>query len=261
MSSSGFASGMISGPLVRYVLMAAVRDRLILSLMLMIVVGACLSLFLGSAALIEGDQFALVFAASGLRFAGVAGLVLFIVFYMRRSFDNKDIEFLLSRPLSRMEFILSHAVAFAALAMLVAAAIGFAVYMVNPWAFKAGHILWIISLAMEFTIMTSAALFFSMVLSSAAGSALAVFGLYILARLMGQLLGVAGMGDTSHTLSALMNIVSMVIPRLDLMAQSSWLIYSDAVQEIGYGFVLMQGFLYSALLTGAAIIDLRRRQF
>lgn len=245
----------------RYVLMAAVRDRLFLSLILLVAVGACLALFLGSAAFIEGDQFSLVFAASGLRFAGVVGLVLFIVFHVRRSFDSKDVDFLLSRPISRTGFIISHGVAFSILALVVVATIGFAVYMVNPGAFKAGHILWLVSLAMEFTIVASASLFFSMVLSSAVASSMAVFGFYVLARLMGQLLGIAGLGDTAPVLGVVMNIISMVIPRLDLMAQSSWLIYSNSAHEVGYGFVVLQGLLYSALLNGAAIIDLRRRQF
>lgn len=258
---TGFASKIVSGTLVRYVLMSALRDRLFLSLALLMVVGACLSLFLGSSALIEGDQFTLVFAAAGLRLAGVAGLVVFIVFHMRRSFDSKDVDFLLSRPISREGFILSHAVAFSILALAMAAAIGFAVFIVNPPAFGEGHVFWAISLAMELMIVAGAALFFSMVLSSAAGGVFAVLGLYVLARLMGQLLGIAGISDTIQALRVIMNIVSMVVPRLDLMAQSSWLVYPDAGREIGYGFVLAQGILYSGLLIVAAMIDLRRRQF
>ena len=58
-----------------------------------------------------------------------------------------------------------------------------------------------------------------------------------------------------------MNIVSMVVPRIDLMTQTSWLIYPDAPNEIGYAFVLIQGVVYCALLITAALVDLRRRQF
>jgi len=103
---------MFSWPLVTYVLMAALRDRLIVSLIVLVAVGTSLSVFIGSSAILEKDQFALVFAAAGLRFAGVAGLVLFTVFYVRRAFDTKDIEFLLARPVSRFSFLFSHAVAF-----------------------------------------------------------------------------------------------------------------------------------------------------
>lgn len=255
---------MISGPLVRYVLMAALRDRLVISLGLLIVVGACLSIFLGSAALTEYDQFARVFAGSGLRFTGVVGLVLFVVFYIRRSFDNKDVEFLLSRPITRTGFILSHALAFSLLAAALSLAIGIAVCLVSPGAVAAGHALWTFSLMIELIIIVNAALFFSMVLSSAAGGAMAVFGLYVLARLMGQLLGIAEKGEgavIATVLEGAMNMVSMVVPRLDLMAQTTWLIYPESIGEVNFTFVIFQGMIYTGLLICAALIDLRRRQF
>lgn len=255
---------MISWPLIRYVLMAALRDRLVLSLGALVAVGASLSVFLGSGAFIEGSQFALVFAAGGLRFAGTAGLVLFVIFYLRRSFENKDVEFLLSRPISRTSFILSHSIAFSMLAVFLAGIIGVAVCAVVVQAVGSGHGLWVFSLMMEYIIIVNAALFFAMVLQSAAGGAMAVFGLYVLSRLMGQLLGIAsvdGASSVSMLLNPIMNIVSMVVPRIDLMTQTSWLIYPDAGGDVGFVFVAIQGIIYSGLLVCAALIDLRRRQF
>lgn len=253
----------VSGPLVRYIIMSAIRDRLILSLIVVVLVGASLSLFLGSSAMIESDQFSLVFASGGLRLAAMAGLVLFVVFHVRRSFDTKDVDFLLSRPISRTGFILSHSVAFSLIAAVIAAAVSAAVCMVSPGAINDGYAIWAVSLMVEMIIMANAALFFSMVVSSAAGSALAVFGLYVLSRLMGQLLGIADIPDDMFlypVLRAGMNIVSMVVPRLDLMAQTSWLIYPDRIST-GYGFIVLQGVLYTGLLVTAALVDLRRRQF
>lgn len=257
---------MLSIPLVRYVLMAARRDRLLTSLVLLIVVGAALSLFLGSSALIEEQTFSLVFAASGLRVAGVAGLVMFVVFFMRRGFDNKDVDFLLSRPIGRGAFILSHAAAFSLIAAVLGLAIGFAVLSMRGdlLGFPSVYLLWVCTLVIEFVIMVNVALFFSMVLSSAVGGAMAVFGLYILARLMGQLLGIAEVSGTVAGLPFLragMEIVSMVVPRLDLMAQTSWLVYPEVKPGIGYLFSVFQGVLYSALVICSALVDLRRRQF
>jgi ABC-type transport system involved in multi-copper enzyme maturation permease subunit len=254
---------MVSLPLVKYVLMAALRDRLVLSMMLLIVVGAAVSLFLGSAAMIEDDQFSLVYAAGGLRFAGVAGLVLFAVFFLRRSFDNKDVDFLLSRPISRTAFILSHALAFSLIAAAMAVAVVIALVLVSPGGVGAGHLRWGVSILLEFIIVVNAALFFSMVLTSAAGGVLSVFGLYVLARLMGQLLSIAATGGNllGLPMHGVMNIIAMVTPRLDLMAQTSWLVYPDDPVMFGYGFMIAQGVFYTALLIVAALIDLRRRQF
>lgn len=254
---------MISGPLIRYVLMAAVRDRLILSLLLVIVLGSCLSIFLGSAAVVESRQFALVYTAGGLRFTGIFGLVLFVVFHIRRSFENKDVEFLLSRPISRTSFILSHAAAFSILAVALSLAITFIVLVFSGGKIGVGHELWIFSLIMEYLIIVNSALFFSMVVPTASGSALAVLGLYVLAHLIGDLLGDARTFQTpaSVILDPVMNVVSMVVPRLDLMAQTTWLVYPDGGHNVGFSFILAQGVFYCGLLICAALIDLRRRQF
>ena len=256
---------MISVPLVRYVLMAALRDRLILSLILLIAVGTCLSVFTASAAVIEKSQFTIVFAASGLRMAGVVGLVLFAVFHIRRSFDNRDVDFLLSRPISRSGFILSHAIAFSLLALLLAAVTGLVILLLTFRGAGAGDALWVLGLTMEFIIVVNAALFFAMVISSASGAALAVFGLYILSRLMGQLLGDAaanyGNPAVNSVLKIIMDIVAMVTPRLDLMTQTTWLVYPDIPQNVSVAFILAQGVIYTSLLLAATLVDLRRRQF
>ncbi len=253
----------ISWPVVRYVLSAAVRDRLIISLLVTIALGAALSVFMGTAAYIEKYQFVLVFSAGGLRILSVMGLVLFCVFFIRRSFDNKDVDYLLSRPVSRVSFIVSHAAAFSLIAVLLALASSIAVYMTAPITFGTGHIIWGISLMFELIIMANAALFFSMVLPSASTSAMAVFGLYILSRTIGILLGIVASGLTESPmmkgLGFVMKFISLIIPRLDLMAQTSWLLYGTG--NIGLVFICAQGIIFSGLLITAALVDLVRRQF
>ncbi len=253
---------MFSWPVVKYVLTAAIRDRLILSFFLLMVVGASMAIFLGSSAIIESQQFAIVFAAGGLRFAGAVALVLFIVFYLRRAFENKDVEFLLSRPLSRPTFLFSHFIAFTLLAFVLAAFVFGTLCAIAPNAVGEGHILWGSSLFMEYMIVGSMALFFAMVLSSAASCSLAVFAFYILARIIGQILGILGMGLAMKGvdfLGGVMNIIALVVPRLDLMAQTTWLLYGP--DQIGYGFILLQGVIFSALIFFAALVDLGKRQF
>ena len=255
--------GFVSFSLGGYVLTAAVRDRLVLSLILCIAVGAGLSLFLGSAGVIEKTQFSVVYAAGGLRFVGLAGLVLFSVFYLRRAFETRDVEYLLSRPISRCAFLMSHAAAFSLIAVLIACAVVFSVFAINPKGFGAGHLLWAASIAAEYVVMANAALFFAMVVSSGSGAAMATMGLYVLARLMGELLGIAHqpLGIAGEgTMNIVMQAVSLIVPRLDLFGQTAWLIYPPD-GTISYGFIALQAALYSALLMAASLVDLSRRQF
>lgn len=273
---------MISKHLVGYILTAARRDKLMMTLVLMIALSASLSVFMGSAAISEEGSFALVFGAGGLRFLGVIGLVLFCCFYMRRSFESKEVEFLLSRPISRMTFLFSHAAAFAVLALVVALVVTLTMLAVGH-PDHGGLVLWGASIGVELVLMAVAALFFSMVLTSAAGSALATLGFYALARMIGVLLGIVDLPPANVVFSVLgsvMKLISIVVPRFDLMGQTTWLVYgtqgsggvvfmpqagaySYAVMEhLGLtGFFLLQGILFAGLLLAASAYDFTRKQF
>lgn len=251
----------MSWVLIHYVLKAAVRDRLLITLVLALVVISSLSVFLGSAAINEQDQFIAVYAAGGIRLMGILGLSLFIVFFIRRSFEARDIEFLLSRPLGRAQFLFSYAAGFAVIAVLLGAAQIFSLFILGPYLFGQGHMLWGVSIIAENIIIACAAFFFSLWLTSAASSVMAVLGLYGLARLSGELLGIIDSGkDTApEVMEFVMQAVTVLAPRLDLFGQTSWLIYGPA--QTGYGFVGLQCVCYSALLLLAGLYDLIKRQF
>ena len=205
----------------------------------------------------------LVFAGGGLRVAGVLGLTLFSIFHMRRSFESKDVEFLLSRPISRSGFLLSFAAAFSILAAITALMEGLCLYVLAPMHFDDGVVLWIASITVENIIMINVALFFAMILTSAAAGAMATFGLYVLARMMGEILGIVDTNTEfawAKPLSYIMETISVIVPRLDLMGQTSWLIYG-AQGDVSYGFLAAQGAVFSALVLTAAMIDLSRRKF
>lgn len=252
----------MSGLLVRYVLKAAIRDRLLVSMILMMVLASCLSIFLGSSALIEQDQFTIVFAGGSLRLIGVLGLVLFVVFFMRRSFESRDVEFLLTRPISRIEFILSYAIGFMLLAALMGLAQTLCIYALGPHLFDESTVLWCFSIIMENMIVVNVALFFAMFFTSATTAAMASFAFYVLGRMMGQILGIVdtGINASSGLMEFTMQVVSVLMPRIDLMGQSSWLIYGYD-SGVSFGFLIVQAGVFIVLVLAAALIDLVSRQF
>ncbi len=253
----------MSFPLVRYVLMAAVRDRLVLSVLVVMLLGCLLSIFMGSAAIIEKDQFSVVFAAASLRILLVLGLVLFVVFFIRRSFEGKDIEFLLSRPVSRLNIIFSYGAAFSLIAVFLGIVAGVAVYFVSPHLLGYGHTLWVLSIIVEAIIMVNVALFFSMYISSSATASLITLGFYVFARMMGQLLGIvdSALVDSYGPYAVILQMVSVITPRLDLMGQTSWLIYGADAGDFGVVHILLQGVVFTFLVLFAASLDFIRRQF
>ncbi len=252
----------MSSLLIQYVLTAAVRDKLIVSLIVLFILAASLSVFFGSSAVTEQDQFTLVFAGSTIRLCGVMGLVLFVVFFMRRSFDSKDVEFLLSRPVGRVEYLLSYAAAFSLIGALTGMSQGVAMYILGPHLFSQGTALWIVSIIIENIIIMNVALFFAMFFASAASAAMSTFAFYVLGRMMGQLLGIidTNKADASEAMEFTMQVVSVLMPRLDLLGQSSWLVYQPDVQT-NIAFVIIQGAVFVSLVLSAALLDLLKRQF
>jgi len=251
--------------LILYVLWGAVRDRLLLTVILSMAVVAGLSMFLGSAAIIEQSEFTRVFMAAGLRLVGVLGIVLFIVFFIRRSFDTKDVEFMLSRPIGRIKFILSYSAAFSVIAILLGAVCGVVVTLLAGQDFGAGQLYWCLTVMAEYIVIANVALFIAMVLSSASACAMATFGFYLLCRMSGQFLGIADSAILDNSLSSsfmngLFQIISVFLPRLDLMAQTSWLVYG--IENGAEVFMLIaQALIFSVFVLCACLLDLIRRQF
>lgn len=250
-------------PLFRYILMAAGRDRFFLSLIGILVVVIALSVFFASSAITEQDQFARSFAAFGFRLFGVVTLVFFVVGYIRRCFENRDIDYLLSRPMSRISFILTHAAAFSVLALIAAVILGGTTVGLQVGAPMSGAFLWWVSVAAEFVIMANVAMFFAFVMTSSTACMLIVFSFYLLARLIGEILGILqkGAGDGLFgLLSKIMEMISIFIPRLDLMGQAKWILYGIA-PEISLPFILAQTGIFTAMVIGATCLDMHRRQF
>lgn len=255
----------MNSTLVKYVLTAARRDKLFLSLIGIMVLGGFISLFLSSSAVVEKELFSVVYLAGSLRLLGLTGLVLFVVFFIRRSFDSRDVEYLLTRPVSRNSFVLSHAAGFSILAFIVSAALCLGLgFVANKIGNAEGVIYWSTGVICEYLLIVNVALFFSMVLSSPVAASLATLGFYILGRLMGQLLFVAKTPSEGfigyQLMTYIFQAVSTLFPRLDLMTQTSWLLYGvDGIKD--YIFILTQTVLFVVLILVATLVDLRKRQF
>lgn len=249
--------------LVGYILTAAVRDRLFLGLMLLVIVGVSLSIFLGSSAITEKDQFAMVFASGGLRIGALLALVLFTVFYVRRSFETHDVEYLLSRPISRLQFLTAHVLAMTVLSAFIAIVMTGVLFLIPSKTDAYSCMMWGLSIFIELAIMANVALFFSLMLSSAVAASLITFAFYVLSRLMGGILGIimeGGSTTVTHLLGKIMLGISIFIPRLDLMGQTSWLVYGfNNAGDIM--LIVLQGGVFLGFIFAIAFWDLKRKQF
>ena len=250
-------------PLVKYVLAASFRDKTLLAFLVLVIVGVSLSLFLGGSAITEKDQFAATFTSGALRLGSVFTFILFIVFFIRKSFETRDVEYMLTKPVNRFQFLLAHSLAFAILAFILAI-ISLIVLALMPGKVDLnGHALWGVSLFIELLLVGNIAMFFAFVLASSVAATLCTLAYYVLSRMIGGVLGVVAAQPQEGLMlliEKMMLMISIVVPRLDLLTQSSWLIYG--VQgTVNLTFVLTQGLVFYGLIFFAALIDFKRKQF
>ncbi len=250
---------------IRYVLLTATRDRLFLGLLVGIAIAAYISSVLGSTAMLEAEQMTLSFTAAAARVIIMVGVIVFIGFHMRNAFDAREIDVLLSRPISRTTLVLSYWVGFAAVASCLVLPTVILVAVVGTLN-QTGFWVWSISLLLESWLVVSIALFAALTIKSGVGTVLSSLAIYALSRMMGFFL----MATTTTTVFKdqtinegtqwLMKSISMVVPRLDFYAKSNWLIYGAKSYEEVYLFFI-QSAVFIPLLVAASVIDFKRKQF
>ncbi len=250
---------------IRYVLLTATRDRLFFALLLGILAAAYISSVLGSTAMLETQQMTLSFTAASARVIIMIGLIVFIGFHMRNAFDAREIDVLLSRPISRTSLVISYWLGFIAVGtLLIIPTLGVVAYLgiLNT----SGYLLWSLSLVLETWLVVTIALFASLTIRSGVGTVLASMAIYTISRMMGFFIATTKTGVLFETEQVnlvskwTMTIISTVVPRLDLFAKSQWLIYGPKSYDDLWLF-LMQAGVFIPLLLIAAIIDFKRKQF
>jgi len=244
----------------RYVLITAIRDRMVAAILIgqAAVMGA--AAFLASSALSEGQAMGLSLAGEGLRGVMVLGLITFISFHVRRMDETREIEAILARPISRAAFVLAYYSAYAGIGLLLTLAAPVLLVAILH-AGGAGLLEWQASLMLEGLIVVAIALFCALSLGSATASVLAAVGLYLLSRMGAFFRAIAeahtGLLSSDHGDTAARWVIDgivAVLPRVDLFGQGRWLVYGPGG---GWGLqeLVVQTVVIVALLLAATIRD------
>ncbi len=253
--------------IIRYVLLTALRDRLFLVLILGLLIAAGLASALANTSLVEIEQMRVVFTAGVARIILIIGMIVFVAFHVRSAFDSREIDVILSRPISRATLVLAYWTGFAVVATCLTLCSALIVYLTGSQALTPGFGLWALSLMLESWLIIAIALFTSLLIRSAVANVMVCLGFYALARMMGYFLITiqSRLLFTDHysNLAAKWSVkgISLFVPRLDFFAETSWLVY--AVDNLSHSLMLFgtQALVYTPLLLLAAIVDFRKKQF
>jgi ABC-type transport system involved in multi-copper enzyme maturation permease subunit len=247
----------------KYILKNALRDRLYIGVFLALALAFALSIFLGNTMLVEQQQSSAAFIAGSCRVIIVFGMILFVCLSVARAFENKEIEFILSKAISREKFILGYLGGFYIAALLILLVLALAIFVVTQSGLVAS-LVWLGSLTLEIFIVIAFALLTSLILKNPLAAIMASCGFYILSRLMG--IFIISLQSTNNFIlqqkpaQIVIKAISLIFPRLDLFAQSSWLNYGIADLQI-LNIIGLQSLIYIALLLFMSFYDFKQKQF
>ena len=247
---------------IRYILLTAMRDWLFWVLLVGVLGGASISGLLGSTAFLETKEMTVTYAAGSARVMLMLGLIVFVCFHIRSAFDTKEIDVILSRPISRANLVIAYWLGFMLVAAILLLPIIVVIGLIGA-PNSGGFAMWSISLLLEAGIVVSLALFSAFALRSAVTSVLGCMGLYVVSRMMVFFVMTAENPMFSNAkyigLRWLLQGISSFVPRLDFFGKSEWLIYGLKTATEWHVFAV-QALIFVPLLITASILAFRRKQ-
>lgn len=250
--------------IIKYILKNAVRDRLYIGILLSLIIAFAISIFLGSTMLVEQKQTATVFIAGSTRLILAIGMILFVCLSINRAFENKEVEFILAKAISRQKFVMSYFIGFVLTFLLVYLPVILAVYLFCKVNFI-GYLFWSLTLILEIILIIAFAVLVSLILKNPLNSIMSTFSFYMISRLMGMFVSAIVIPDNieiayRYWLPSALKMLSVIFPRLDLFAQSSWLINNNSYQSM-ITIIILQFVIYLLLLITMSFHDFKKKQF
>src|SRR5256885_4049943 len=175
--------------LARFVLLEARRGGLPWLAAASIALALGLAAFLSQVAVTESLALQASIVAALLRASAVYRTAAHVASSTLREINDKELERMLSLPLSRSTQYLGRLAGFALCGAALAVACAAPLLL---WASAGTVALWALSLACETALVAAAALFFSMTLAQLVPAIAATAGLYVLARSMAAIQSIAG---------------------------------------------------------------------
>ncbi len=241
--------------------MTALRDRLFASLFVALALTLVIAAYLGSGALSEADRMTVVYAAGSARVVLTLGLTVFVSFHIERLYETRELEALLSRAISREAFIIAYWIGMAVVASIVLVPLAVVIFIFQLSI--EGAAFWVTSVLLEGLVVMAFAIFCGVSMERAIPTIFATAGFYALARLVGFFTGIATQGTQSginQVANPIMEYIGYLVPRLDLVGQTRWLIYGPEASWASLLIPAQMG-VYIVLLLAAAVFDLRRKHF
>lgn len=218
--------------------------------------------FASRLALAEGGLQQTALLGALLRLACAGTIAAFAVMSVLRETHGRGLQLVMAMALPRGAYVAAKFAGLAALAAPMAAASGLLLAVV---AAPQQTVLWSLSLLCELWLAAGLGLLCALALAHPLPALAASLGFYLLARTAAALQLAAQQSlqpddAMRRWLALVFDAITALLPRLDLYARASWLMYGDG-SWTALAAIAGQTAIYVALLGAVALFDLRRREW
>jgi ABC-type transport system involved in multi-copper enzyme maturation permease subunit len=247
----------------KFTALEALRTRLPLTAVLLLLLLLLSSLFVRELAVTEAARFQAVFYCAVARLGAVFLVVVYVLSSMSREFNDKGLEAVLALDVRRSHYILGKLCGFLLASGIVAAVLCLPAFALAPLPAAAA---WSLSLGLELALVAALALFCIVTFNQLLPASAFVAGFYLVCRSIDAMrlmsaYPVGGGGEWSQQIThGLVEGLAYLLPALDQWTRAAWLVDAPpGAAELGA--IAAQGALYLVLLGAAALFDFHRRSF
>lgn len=246
----------------RFSFLEAIRNRLFLLAIAGLVCAFGLSEFISELAITESHEYVSAILSSLLRIFCVFVVGLFVITSIVREFNDKGFDYLLALSYPRYVYYIGKLLGFCLLSVVVVFSVSL-ILLVYVDLFSV--MVWCFSLILELTIIVALSLLFVFTFKQITVAFSGVMAFYLLSRSMQtiQLVSESPLLQTNtlsqNFINSLLDLIALILPRLDLFAKTEWLVYSNIDFSLLYSN-LAQTLVYLMLLSACSIFDLYRME-
>lgn len=241
----------------------AIRNKILYSIIFFALLMVGVSAVFGAASIGDELKFIKDFSLLSISLFGVITTVILGVNLLHKELGKKTILNILSKPVSRWQFIVGKYLGLLATLTLLVAVMS-AGLMIFVWVMT-GAPDWTLLLAtgstlMELAVLLAVALFWSSVVVTPALAGLFTVATFIAGRSIGYL-EYFMTSDTPPTMQAIASALSVLLPHLDRFWISNQIVYHEAFSSWYFINLGLYGFAYGALALLAGAAFFRYREF
>ena len=247
----------------KFTIVEAMRNRLLLLLLLVTAISFAMVEFIGDLAITEHRVTQVAILAAFLRLCSVVVVSMFVVSSSVRELQDKTLEMILAMPIHRSQYYFGKLAGFIVVALLVSMVFGALLLLYAP---ADSVLIWSASLFMELMLVVALSLVMLFTFNQIPPALAGVFIIYIAARITTSIYLMVKYPILQHTTTAqkfmdgFIEMLTWLLPDLHRFTQTSWL--TGAVNDWSLLLpVLGQTLVFLGLLSSIALFDFYRKNF